>query len=371
MRRSLLSILSLLVIAGAGCEPITSPQISGSIGDAFPSRPIAQEKGFGEIPTIPAPPFKSGVSGSVRILAAFPDVPASVSVLRVSDGRPDDTLIRNSSNALGLPNGVIGSAPVGHNLTLDWNDGTGIHWTAAATGRRVEFTDEAHPVGVLTVSGLPTNPEVILTAEAFLGDHGVSTKRYGQPYIDPDWTAWWQSQTAQGRCMSAQTIQAVRSLSASMSFTETDFPSFPNVTQSNCVSAEFPSRVAVRWNTTQDGQGIFTNNGTPELGALIFVDVSANRVTSGFFTLAADPVRSDYPGLTLDEAREQLARGGQGGTPNGNVTVTTIRFEWYPISDEKVPATNYLYPALVGEGTIEYNNGTSGPYRIVVPLVKT
>jgi len=357
----------LLLATGAGCEPVTSPTIAEPISQAFPGRPIAQQSGFGVLPKVATPVLRPGTRGSVRQTAAFPDIPSNVTVLRVNDGHPDETLLRNSSNALGIPNGVVGDHPSGENIVLTWRDGKGLHWTASADGRRLEFTDESNPTKTLTVSALPSAEEAVRVAEAFLQDHGVNISRYGQPYVDPDWSAWWETQKERGRCMDAKTLTTVRALSASLSWELTTFPSLP---ETDCLSPEFPSRMAVRFNATQDGQGIFTDTGSPALGATLFVDAARRAVVSGFFTLSADPFRSDYPGITRDEARERMVRGGQGGTPNGDVTITIVRFEWYPITNSATPPTRFLFPALVGEGRIEYGDGTSAPYRIVVPLVK-
>jgi hypothetical protein len=210
---------------------------------------------------------------------------------------------------------------------VTWKDAVGVSWTAEADGRRVDFSDEAHPMTSLTVSALPSTESATQLARAFLEDHGVSIERFGVPYVYQDWSAL----------------------------------------QKNTV---LPSRMVVRFNTTQDGQGIFSDSGMPHVGAELIIDAAAGRVVSGFFTFAADPYRSDYPGLTQTEAEARMVRGGQGSTPNGNVTVTTIHFEWYAIESADDPPTRYLYPALVGEGTIEYADKTTAPYRIVVPLVK-
>src|SRR5690349_10811053 len=109
-----LAIASLsLAILGAGCSPITSPKIAQPLSDAFPVKPISQSAGFGALPHIPTPKLKPGSSGSVRLLADVPTVPANVSVLRENDGRPDENLLRNASDALGIPSGLLGTSPVG------------------------------------------------------------------------------------------------------------------------------------------------------------------------------------------------------------------------------------------------------------------
>lgn len=368
MRLSRLAIVSLsFALVGAGCSPLTSPNIAQPISDAFPIKPIAQRMGFGALPRIPTPPIKPGSQGSIRLLADVPTVPSNVTVLRVNDGRPDENLLRNASDALGIPSGLLGTTPVGRNIVVSWDDASRITWTASADGRRIDFVDTMHPIKSLTVSELPSGSSAVQLALAFLETHGVSLKRYSAPYLEQDWTAWWLAQKAAGHCMNAQTLSTLRSLAISSSSTPRDFPTLPST---GCVNPEFPSQMVVAFNTTQDGQGIFTDAGMLRVGARIIVDAAAGRVIAGSFTFAADPYRSDYPGISQDEAESRLVRGGQGGAPNGNVTINTIRFEWYGTESTQTPPTRFLLPALVGEGTIEYPDKTTAPYRIVVPLVK-
>ncbi|MEO5927870.1 MAG: hypothetical protein ABIO72_04070 [Patescibacteria group bacterium] len=364
--RAFAVVFSSLALVGAGCSPIVSPQIAAPISEAFTDRPIAQTNGFGSLPKIPTAQLKPGSKGSVRLLAEVPTVPAKVTVLRVNDGRPDENLLRNASDALDIPSGLLGDAPVGKNVIVTWNDAMGFSWNAAADGRRVDFSDDAHPVKTLTVSSLPTTGAATQLAITFLQDHGVSLKRFGTPYVDPDWSSWWDAQKKEGRCMDTRTLGVIRTFSA----TTTGNIVFPSLPSSGCVSAEFPSRMVVTFNATQDGQGIFGDGGMPRVGAQLIIDAGTQRVVSGFFTFGADPYRSDYAGLSQDEAEARLVRGGQGGTPNGDVTITTIRFEWYGIESRTTPPVRFLLPALVGDGTIEYADKTTAPYRIVVPLLK-
>jgi hypothetical protein len=116
--RSLLVGSVALSLLGAGCSPFTAPQITQPISEAFQGRPIAQVKGFGAVPAVPAPQLKPGSRGSVRLLAELPNIPSNVTVLRVNDGRPDENLLRNASDALDIPSGLLGTAPVGHNVIV-------------------------------------------------------------------------------------------------------------------------------------------------------------------------------------------------------------------------------------------------------------
>lgn len=356
---------------GAGCflqTPIASPQIAESIGQSFEERPIAQLRGFGDIPRTPSPHLRPGFRGSVRVKADFPAIPPNVTVLRERSGRPSDTQIRNIAGTLNIPSGTIGANPDGRELALEWKDDRGVAWTSNASERRLDFTDESKPITTLTVSSLPDDSTAIASAMAFFQDRGVDTTRYGSAYVDPDWTAWWNVEKARGRCMSSQTLASIRAISASMSWIDDGLPTLPQST--SCVPPEFPSRMVVRLSATQDGQAILHDDGSPYHGATLLVDAATGDVASGWFTIPVDPDRSDYPALTINEARERMARGGQGGTPNGDVTIDAISFEWYRVDDGATPRTDYLYPTLVGSGSITYPDKTTSPYRIVVPLVK-
>jgi hypothetical protein len=365
--RAIIPAILLLCTVGAGCASINTTPVTQPLNETLTKRPVEQFRGFGDIPTVPAPQLRPGSSGRIRLLADVPDVPSRVMVLRVNTGRPSDTLLHNASNALELPIGILGESPVGEDMSIQWKDASGIRWIATANGRRVSFSDEQHPVQTLTVSALPSTDEILRIAQTFLLDHGVRMTRFGNPYINPDWSAWWNAQKAAGRCMNASTLVAIRALSASAAW---EGGSYPTLNATGCTNPEFPSRVIVNFTATQDGQGIFLGNGTPVIGARLLVDVSTGRVTSGFFTIPADPLRSDYPGISQSDARDRLLRGGQGGTPNGDVTINTVRFEWFPIENTEDPPTQFLYPSLVGEGIITYPDETSSPYRIVVPLVQ-
>lgn len=366
-------ILGCTTLLGAGCflpSPPASPQIAESIGQSFEERPIAQLKGFGEIPKAPAPRLRPGFRGSVRVTADFPTIPPNITVLRERSGRPTDTQTRNIAGTLNVPGGAVGANPDGRELSLAWKDEHGVAWMATASERRLDFTDESKPISTLTVSSWPENATAIASAMAFFRDRGVDTKRYGSAYVDPDWAAWWKVENARGRCMSRQTLASIRAISASMAWVDDGLPTLPRNDGASCVPPEFPSRMVVRFSAMQDGQSILHDDGSPYHGATLLVDAATGDVASGWFTVPVDPDRSDYPALTLDEARARMARGGQGGTPNGDVTIDAITFEWTRVDDGRIPRTDYLYPALVGSGSITYPDKTTSPYRIVVPLVK-
>lgn len=363
-------IIGFLFVLGGGCSPrtpIETPRIAEPIGKTLEETSVAQLKGFGEIPQTPTPEKKFGAHGSVRILAEFPDVPKQVTVLRIKNGVPSDTQIRNITNTLNMPAGVVGADPNGINLTLEWQDDQGLIWSAKAAERRLDFTN-TEPLTSLTVAELPDSKTVNDQVSIFLQEHGLVLKKYGPAYIQPDWKAWWLTEKAKGHCMGARTVASIKAISASLAWIDNGLPTLQSGV--GCIDPVFPSRIVVRLEARQDGQSILHADGTPYYGATVLFDAAKNKVASGWFIAAIDPDRSDYPALSLEEAQAFFARGGLNGIPNGAVTIETIDFQWLLMQDEDKANTEYLYPALVGEGKIAYVTGISEPYRIVVPLVK-
>ncbi|MBU1348572.1 hypothetical protein KJ781_00700 [Patescibacteria group bacterium] len=371
--RHLLVLIAAFATLGAGCRitsPLTSPQVAERIGTALPEQPIGQERGFGDIPKPPVPRLRPGTSGSVRLETDFPQIPATTMVLRMRSGRPNDTTIRSIASSNNLSDGIIGTHPLGRDLDMSWSDGAGFRWSFNAVRRRVDFEDETRTSDALTVSGWSAVDRAGEVSVAFLDDRGISRDRLGDPYLDPDWNRWWNEETANGRCMTEATIAQVRAIASSPEFLLQPPPRLEDESASSCVTHEFPSRMVVRMNATQDGQGIFQSDGTPLIGAAFLIDATTGDVRSGWFLGRTEPDRSSYPALDGDAVRTFLLSGGLGGTPSGDVTLTAARFEWTPIADEADPSLTYLYPALVGEGMIRYADGKTAPYRIVAPIVR-
>ncbi len=253
---------------------------------------------------------------------------------------------------------------------MEWKDDAGIHWTAYANEHRVEFQDESIPKTTLTLSAWPKTQPLINNALSFLHDHGINTRWYGLGFVEPDWQAWWNAEREQKHCMTAQTLEVIRTLTPAADLSSPTFPLLPDAAHAACVTPEFPAQLIVHFSATQDGQAIFLDDGSPVFAASLLVDIASGRVVRGWMTVPEDPDRSDYPSLSPEDAQMHLASGGLGGTPHGDITITSISFEWYQIQDQRRPTTTYLYPAFIGHGTIQYKDGTSSPYRIVVPLVK-
>lgn len=369
----LYSILISLAVLGAGCplaRPEAVPKIAEPIEQILPERPIAQVQGFGEIPQVPAPKLRPGTSGSVQVNALLPEVPPTVTVLRVQSGNPTAGELRNLGAAFNIPGETIGVAPQTQTLTLQWIDDQGAEWIFNGASRNFEFSNPTKIIKTKPVAEWLASDGLLDAARTFLAVKGVNTRHLGAPYLEPDWTAWWANEQKLGHCMNEAARAVVRSISASTALLPAAPPALPPAQTTRCLTPEFPSRAVVQFNATQDAQGIFKGDGTPIKGATLYLNALTGEVISGSFTQPVDPERSDYPGLTQEEAQLKLAQGGQGGTPSGDVALDEVTFEWFLIQDQKNPTDSYLYPALVGSGIITYPDGKTAPYRIVVPLVK-
>jgi hypothetical protein len=369
----LYSILISLAVLGMGCPlapPEATPQIAEPIEQVLPARPIAQVRGFGEIPKVPSPKLRPGTKGSVQVNALLPEIPTTVTVLRIKSGNPAPAELRNLGAAFNIPGETIGVAPQTQTLTLQWIDDQNTHWTFTGAERNFVFTNPTKTIKTNPVAQWMTSNQLIDAARSFLTVKGVNLRHLGPPYLEPDWNAWWKNEQELNHCMDQAARAVVRTVSASTVLLHAAPPSLPAAKNAHCVTPEFPSRAVVQFNATQDAQGIFNSDGSSIKGATLYLNALTGEVLFGSFTQPADPERSDYPGLALEEAELKLAQGGQGGTPNGDVTIDAVTFEWFKIEDQVDTTTAYLYPALVGTGTITYPDKTTAPYRIIVPLVK-
>jgi hypothetical protein len=193
-------------------------------------------------------------------------------VLRVKDGRPNDLQIRNITSNLRLPPGVLGYHPQGQHLTLSWQDDKNNVWTLNATDRRLDIRRTTSTQHTLTVSAWPNSQALLNTARAFLQDHGISSQYYGSFYLQPDWSAWWQTEQTNGRCMTAGALRSIRTMSQIQNEPSNVFPTLAGEKNVTCVNPEFPAQAIVHINATQDGQIILHADGSPYDAAELHID---------------------------------------------------------------------------------------------------
>lgn len=369
-----ISLFLTVTLLGAGCQwtqPIVSPSIAEPLSVAMVDQPISQQRGFGVIPKPRMPRLVPDAPTTVQITVPLPTVPDNVTVLRVSTGRPTDPQLRNLAGVFSIPNAVLGLHPETQGLDLSWKDAGGLVWTYHASNRTLEFRDTSSSFPNSTVPAWSGSPRITLNPLLFLQNHGINRQRLIEPRIDPNWMTWWDIQQQAGHCMDAPVIANIRAQSASGNIFAQTFPTLPLIrTNAACVPPEFPARVLVRMAATQDTQAIYHDDGSAENGATFVVDETNGTVVAGKIILPVDPERSDYPGITQDEVRAEVLAGGQGGTPKGAVIITSFTFDWLLVSDGKTPETTYLYPAIIGHGTMTTVENPSTPYHIVVPLVR-
>jgi len=312
-------VISLL---GAGCvfEQIpSSPSISAPILDEATEAPIAQRNGFSDIPPAPTAPRKPGARGSVRIQAEFPQLPPDSTVLRIRSGQPNAPELQNIAQALQLPQGTIGRTPATQELLLSWKDDEGRMWTYNGSEGLMHFTNNV--IRNADMGGVVFADDVLKDhAIGFLRSIGADLTRIGNPYVDAE--------------------------------------------------ASTSKTAVIRFNAKQDGQGIWSESGSARIGASIEIQRMGGRILEGSLLIRQDPDRSDYPTVTQEFAQKQLAQGGLNGTPNGNVVINEITFEWIQVDEHTKSNASFLYPALIGNGEITLPDQRTAPYRIVVSLIQ-
>jgi|GEM_PF-705909 len=352
--------LVCLALCGAGCMPtLMSPHVATELKPDTNVETIAPQKGFGTLPTIPVP--QSHVT--VTLQKPLPTLPNAVAVLRIRPGTPNDIELINVVAALGLPGGAVGTNTKSHELSMSWQDGQGLDWSYTGTDRGLDFESQAAKTAPLTVSALPSNDELLSTANNFLDTRDVSLTNYRDGALSPDWNYWWTNEQKNGHCMDANAVRTVRNLSVSPAS-----GGFPILSSGNCVAAEFPDRATVRYTAMADQQDIIEPNGSNVSGIELTIDASRKTVIAGSITLTADPDRSDYPTLPAARVSELILAGGLSGA-TGNITVTDYAIELLRVIDPRTsPRVTYLIPSLVAKGTRTKTDGTTDSFQIVVPL---
>jgi len=356
--------MAALGALGAGClAPTTTIKVAQPFADQAQSQAVAINQGFGKLPRIPVPASRA----NVKIKAALPKLSPNITVLRLRQGLPNDTELKNLTNALEIPAAVLGSYPKTKEMEIEWRDDQGFRWSYRASDRSLEFRNTATS-GPLTVAALKPYDELITTANSFIFARGFRSLFYRPGLMDPDWYMWWANGVTNRKCMDTATVKQIRSIAASDPLLAGGPP--PLVPDAGgCAKAEFPSRTAVRYHALLDERDIVRADGSYVNGAEIVVDQSNKSIVSGKINLFYDPERSDYPALTNNQVIDALERGGLSGA-TGDIEVTTLDFVFLRLEDTSVsPPSVYLIPSVMGKGTRARPDGQTQAFNIVTPLL--
>jgi hypothetical protein len=353
-----------LVMLGAGCLPSTKTvKVAQPFENPSVSQPININQGFGNLPKIAIPPS----TAKVTVKATLPKLPQNITVLRLRHGLPDDTELKNLTNALQIPAGVLGNFPKTTAMSLEWRDDQGFRWSYRASERILEFWNTATS-GPLTVAALRPYDELMATANAFIFSRGFRSQYYRPGVVNPDWYLWWTNGIAKHECLDAEAVRQIRGIAASDPLLAGGPPALvPD--QGQCVKPEFPSRTVIRYHALLDERDIVRSDGSYVNGAEIVVDHSKGAIVSGKISLFSDPERSDYPSLDNEQALALLKRGGLSGAA-GEIELTTLDFVFLRLEDASVvPPATYLIPSIMGKGTHIRPDGQTEAYRVVAPLL--
>ena len=356
--------LTAACLFGAGCWTLpASPQTAQTFSNPTLETPVAVTEGFGVLPKIDIPPGRA----TVKLTKDLPKLPPNITVLRLRKGTPNDTVLRNLTNSLGIPAGMLGNVPSTSELTLEWKDDQGFKWNYRASERTLEFWNTATS-GPLTIPELKPYATVMATADSFIFTRGLTGMYYRQGLVQPDWYSWWTDAQNRKLCMDSGSLNTVHAIAASASLVSGELPTL-TADSGACVKSEFPSRTVIAYRALIDEQDVVRPDGSYLDGAEIAIDASRNVVSDGRLNLYYDPERSDYPALTQDQVLTLLDQGGLSGA-TGQMTMTDYDFVFLRVDDSRVlPNDVYLIPSILAKGTRTLADGTTAPFNIVVPLL--
>lgn len=362
----LLPMTALVALIGAGClDAPTVPKTAEVLQTKTIDTTIARKQGFGILPRLPA----SSHTGTVQLAAPLPNLPSTVTVLRLKNGTPNDTELRNLANSLDISDAFIGNLPTIKDLTMQWKDDRGFTWSYTGSGRTLEGKDQTAPTEPVTLATLPPAAAILTAASSFLSDRGLDLTHNRNPLLAPDWSTWWANAQAAGQCVDRPTLSSIRFAAASAPTLIPNPPALPQASQTACVAPEFPTRVRVIYPAFIDDRDVIQLDGTPVNAAELIVDASRMSVISARITPYAIPDRSDYPALSVAQVTSLLQQGGVMGL-SGAITITSYDFANLQTVDAvNDPHPRYLYPSLVAHGTRTRSDQTTEPVTLIVPLV--
>ena len=374
--RGISIIAAIIILLGAGCvsESLTNIEISEG-GAPSPDGLITFREGFGKVPGVnPLNPQIGRQAGQIEWNAEIPNIPSEITVIRKRRTLPEPAFLQNMTTAIGIPAGALRLDPVATALKIEWEDDQGYHWIYDGSTARLEF-QQNQSVDIQTVSALPIDELIILTAEKFLGDRGIDMTGWGDPALATSWNIWWLNEQRNGYCMTRETIASLRESARNPYM---GIQGMEHLTRDTnfCTSPEFPAHQVIRFFVSQDDKAVYDANGEPEKVGEVIIRTDTMTVESGFFYLAKEADRSNYPAMTPQALIEYIRRGGINGIPgdadvNEEVFLSTFHEGLYK-HDAYLDGEmrTYFIPAIQAEGIYKTTAGATKEFSMIVPLVR-
>ena len=369
------SLLASLVFLGAGCAsmmPSTPvvPMASDS-GTPSPEGLIAFSQGFGLLPGKNPMTVNRPVSTVSVNLENLPEYPSGITVIRKRSTMPNATVLQNISAATHIPIGTLEQNPKAKALTFEWQDSSGYRWKYDAQTDRLEFEKDTT---VSLTTSKPLSDDVLLqVSSGFFKNRGLLSGDWGSPYTVFSWQKWWEDRMKENKCMSRSSIEVIRKMALESSLDFDLLSSLSSKDSSDCVDPEFPNLQVVRFSISKDGEMVFDRDGSAAIGAEAVVRMDTQEIVRGWVEIKREADRSNYLAIQPDRLEAYLKSGGISGFPTSAKSFEAKKFNKgsyryiAPVEDEK---RTFYIPAIQAEGTLMYENGTSIPYAVVVPLTR-
>jgi hypothetical protein len=376
MFKKIAPVLFVITVLGAGCfQPVSESEKPEQFGSPSPEGFVSFNEGFGKIPG-PAPemPEKRTSAPAVEWEIDLPSHPTEVTVLRMYRTLPDPAFLQNITTALRIPAGALKSGPTAEAMSIQWRDEDGYRWTYDGGTHRVTFA-LIEPPETDTVNALPANDSLVGIADDFLNERGVDTRSWSSPGLAFSWNDWWRDVQLDNHCMTFASVAAIRELARDGSLVSPALPALPLKRDVTCALPEFPARHLIRYHLNRDEQEVFDNKGERAAVAELTVNAAANAAESGWFELAEEVDRSNYPSLALKDALENLRNGGLRGTSGYGaqdlITITSFKRGLYR-HDVTVDGAirTYFIPGIYASGDAMRPNGGREPFDTFVPLLR-
>lgn len=369
------SVISLLLL-GAGCSSFTPTAPTSFVGDSGTPSPeglIAYSQGFGLLPgKNPNTQIDRTKSSAEVTWKDLPEIPPTVTVIRKRSTVPNSTVIQNLTSALNVPVGALGQNPSAKAMVIDWDDQAGFRWSYDATTDRLSFERELVRSS-LTSSKTAADDVLEKSAIDFMSSKGIQSTDWSAPYVVYSWDQWWSARQKEGKCMTRASLDIVRKMAFEGSLDYDLISSLSKSGSSDCVDPEFPNQQVVRFSVSKDGLSIYEKDGMPAIGGEAVVRLDTQEVIRGWVELKREADRSNYESIQPDRLEYYLKTGGVLGFPPSTKSYAISSFHrgsYRYVTEANGEQRTFYIPAIQAEGILTYQNGSSLPYAIVVPLTR-